>query len=107
MYMAGFPTEYAPGPMFHSDGKLALNTNVAPHTVAVPQGVGLGFGVGLPPTPLSGTLPPALLGRSPMTPGSGIIPVSTSTQLRRDPLTSRDKDSRLGWARSATRGIAA
>ena len=80
MYIPGFTptTEYAPAPMFGVDPKtLALNTNVPPHTVAVPQGVGLGIGVGLPPTPLSGTLPPALLGRSPIAPGSAIMPVST------------------------------
>jgi hypothetical protein len=75
--MPGFtPTDFAP-PHMYGDGKqLALNTNVAPHNVAVPQGVGLGIGVGLPHTPLSGTLPPALLGRSPIAPGSGILPVS-------------------------------
>jgi hypothetical protein len=78
MYIHGFmPTgEYAPTPMFGDPKALALNTNVGPHSVAVPQGIGLGIGVGLPVTPLSGTLPPALLGRSPITPGSGIIPVS-------------------------------
>lgn len=82
MYMPGFNSAdyaHAHPSILHHDGKggLALNTNLGPHPgVSLPPGVGLGIGVGMPPTPLSGTLPPALLGRSPIAPPGAVMPVS-------------------------------
>ncbi|KLT38355.1 hypothetical protein CC85DRAFT_316205 [Cutaneotrichosporon oleaginosum] len=42
--------------------------------MALTPNIGLGVGIGLPPTPMSATLQPALMGRSPVGPPSMIMP---------------------------------
>lgn len=76
----------APSHMFPHDNKPMIGTGgmPTPHpSMALAPGIGLGMGgIGMPPTPLSGTLPPALLGRSPIGPPTMMMPVSLSIRLQ-------------------------
>lgn len=65
--------------MFPPDIKPMLSAAGGPtqHHTTIPPGIGLGMGgIGMPPTPLSGTVPPAFFGRSPIGPPSVMMPVS-------------------------------
>lgn len=79
--LAPNPEYGAPPPhMFPPDSKPMLGTGGMPTpypTIALAPGIGLGMGgIGMPSTPMSGTLPPALLGRSPIGPPTMMMPVS-------------------------------